>query len=131
MSDIGSWDPDLVLSQQHRDILNRAAEALDKPGLDMRSDARQSIQAAVQASPKIWLDFVDGEVDTRIVQWIKVLTLIEGEVLGFDLGAKSPVITLVRLLKKRDKYPNDLTAWIKSHTKNRFLPYGSLADRLS
>ena len=130
MGEIGSWDPEPKLSQQHRDILDRAADAIDKPGLAMEAKTQQTIRSVMQASPQIWLDFVEQETTTRIIRWIKVLTLIE-EVLGFEVGAKSPVITLVRLLKKRNAYPNDLTEWIKLHTKNRFLPYGSLADRLS
>ena len=42
----------------------------------------------------------------------------------------APVIPLVAELKRRGDYPNDLTAWIKANTDNRFLPYGSLMDRL-
>jgi len=49
---------------------------------------------------------------------------------GFELGARSPVIALVRLLKQRGEYPDDLTGWVKANTDNRFLPYGSLLDRL-
>ena len=130
MGEIGSWDPDPKLSEQHRDILNRAADAIDQPGLGITTETQQMLSSVIQASPQIWLDFVEQETTIRIIGWIKVLTLIE-EVLGVEVGAKSPVITLVRLLKKRNAYPNDLTEWIKSHSNNRFLPYGSLADRLS
>ena len=130
MGEIGSWDPDPKLSEQHRDILDRAADAIDQQGLGMTTETQQMLSSVIQASPQIWLDFVEQETTIRIIGWIKVLTLIE-EVLGVEVGAKSPVITLVRLLKKRNAYPNYLTEWIKSHSNNRFLPYGSLADRLS
>ena len=130
MGEIGSWDPDPKLSEQHRDILDRAADAIDQPGLGMTTETQQMLSSVIQASPQTWLDFVEQETTIRIIGWIKVLTLIE-EVLGVEVGAKSPVITLVRLLKKRNAYPNYLTEWIKSHSNNRFLPYGSLADRLS
>ena len=130
MGEIGSWYPDPKLSEQHRDILDRAADAIDQPGLGMTTETQQMLSSVIQASPQIWLDFVEQETTIRIIGWIKVLTLIE-EVLGVEVGAKSPVITLVRLLKKRNAYPNCLTVWIKSHSNNRFLPYGSLADRLS
>ena len=130
MGEIGSWDPDPKLSEQHRDILDRAADAIDQPGMGMTTETQQMLSSVIQASPQIWLDFVEQETTIRIIGWIKVLTLIE-EVLGVEVGAKSPVITLVRLLKKRNAYPNYLTEWIKSHSNNRFLPYGSLADRLS
>ena len=101
MGEIGSWDPDPKLSEQHRDILDRAADAIDHPGLGMTTETQQMLSSVIQASPQIWLDFVEQETTIRIIGWIKVLTLIE-EVLGVEVGAKSPVITLVRLLKKRN-----------------------------
>jgi hypothetical protein len=39
-------------------------------------------------------------------------------------------VPLVALLKSRAAYPSELTRWIKTNTSNRFLPYGSLMDRL-
>jgi hypothetical protein len=64
-----------------------------------------------------------------IVSLVRLFTL--GERLpGWEAGARSPVIPLVSELKRRDALPADLTNWIKSNTDNRFLPYGSLMDRL-
>ena len=40
------------------------------------------------------------------------------------------MIALARLLRERDDYSAELTAWIRSVSSNRFLPYGSLSDRL-
>lgn len=77
-----------------------------------------------------WRSFVESESDASIVGWIKVLTLIERDYSGFEAGSRSPVLTLISVLKAREALPADLFVWIKSHTENRFLPYGSLADRL-
>ena len=41
MGEIGSWDPDPKLSEQHRDILDRAADAIDQPGLGMTTETQQ------------------------------------------------------------------------------------------
>jgi hypothetical protein len=35
------------------------------------------------------------------------------------------VIPLVKMLKERGDFDADLRKWIKSNTKNRYLPYGS------
>ena len=60
---------------------------------------------------------------------IRLFTLAEA-LPGWEAGARSPVIVLAAELKKRGEYPAQLTGWIKAHTDNRFLPYGSLMDRL-
>jgi hypothetical protein len=44
--------------------------------------------------------------------------------------AKSPVVALMRVLKKRKTVPADLVSWIKANTSNRFLPHGDLMDLL-
>jgi hypothetical protein len=67
--------------------------------------------------------------DADIVDLVRLFALAE-RLPGWESGARSPVIPLARELKKREAYPGDLTAWIKSNTDNRFLPYGSLMDRL-
>ena len=65
----------------------------------------------------------------RLIELIRLFTLAE-RLPGWEAGARSPVIPLAAELKKRGEFPADLTAWIKSRTDNRFLPYGSLMDRL-
>ncbi len=77
-----------------------------------------------------WLTFVAEESSASVEAWIKVLTLVERDFNGFEAGNRSPVLTLINVLKSRDALPDDLFTWIKTHTQNRFLPYGSLADRL-
>ena len=76
------------------------------------------------------LDCSRGRESARLTGWLKALVLAEESIPGCDAGAKSPAIQLARLLRERGDYPGELTAWIKSVSSNRFLPYGSLADRL-
>ncbi len=68
--------------------------------------------------------------DADIVSLIRLFTLAEPQLPGWEAGAKSPVVPLAAILRKRDGYPDGLTKWIKTNTTNRFLPYGSLMDRL-
>ena len=76
-----------------------------------------------------WSAVAESLEDQDLVKLIRLFTL--GERLpGWEAGAASPVIGLARELKRRGSYPDDLTAWIKSQSDNRFLPYGSLMDRL-
>ena len=66
----------------------------------------------------------------ELVAWIRFFTLAETRLPGFEAGAKSPVIPLARCLRERREYPADLTSWIRAHSDNRYLPHGSLLDRL-
>ena len=131
MSDVGSWEPDEpALSDVHRKILDVAIKALGQPQLGLSADQQNSIRQAVRAAAESWRDFAQEQPSAEITNWIRALTRAEMMLSGFELGARSPVIALIRLLKQRDEYPDDLTEWVKENTDNRFLPYGSLLDRL-
>ena len=131
MSDVGSWEPDEpALADVHRKILDAASKALGEPQLGLSAEQQNSIRQAVRASAESWRDFAKEQSSAEITNWIRALTRAEMTLSGFELGARSPVIALVRLLKQRREYPDDLTEWVKANTDNRFLPYGSLLDRL-
>ena len=131
MSDVGSWEPDEpALADVHRKILDAASKALGEPQLGLSAEQQNSIRQAVRASAESWRDFAQERSSAEITNWIRALTRAEMMLSGFELGARSPVIALIRLLKQRGEYPDDLTEWVKEHTDNRFLPYGSLSDRL-
>ena len=78
----------------------------------------------------VWSPLLEAESDERLIRIAKSLTVAEMRLPGWEAGARSPVITIVRVLRRRGTYPKELTGWMKAHTTNRFLPYGSLADRL-
>ena len=131
MSDVGSWEPDVpALSDVHRMILGVAIKSLDQPDLGLSLEQQDSIRQAVHASAESWMDFAQDQSSSVVVNWIRALTRAEMVLSGFELGARSPVIALIRLLKRRGEYPDELTGWVKVNTDNRFLPYGSLLDRL-
>lgn len=77
-----------------------------------------------------WAAAAESLSDADVVALIRLFTLAESRLTGWESGERSPVIPLARELKRRGSYPAELTAWIKANSDNRFLPYGSLMDRL-
>ena len=131
MSEVGSWEPDPPeLSEVHRKILGVAIQAIDQPQLGLSAVQQETIRQAARASTESWMNFAQEQSSDAIASWIRALTRAEMVLEGLELGDRSPVIALARLLKRRGDYPDDLTAWVKANTDNRFLPYGSLSDRL-
>jgi len=85
---------------------------------------------AVLASHNGWAELTPNLADADIVALIRLFTLGEEQFAGWLAGDKSPVVPLVRELKSRGSFAVDLSRWIKSHSNNKFLPHGSLMDRL-
>ena len=77
-----------------------------------------------------WQDAAVDLDDAAIVSLVRFFTLGEMRHQAWKAEAKSPVVALVRVLKKRKAVPVDLVAWIKANTTNRFLPHGDLMDLL-
>jgi len=131
MVDVGVWQPDDVpLNAATLVRLSEAADSLEKPDLGLSADERAGWGTLMRLPADMWSPLLAAEPDERLVRIAKSLTVAEMRLPGWEAGARSPVITIVRELKRRGSYPKGLTAWIKAHTTNRFLPYGSLADRL-
>ena len=121
---VGAWEPSSALGEVHAAALDAAVTQIET------SDARL-LRQVVNAEATQRAAFFAARDSEQLVGWLRVLTLAETAVPDCDGGAKSPVIDIARLLRDRGDYPADLTAWIKSVSKNRFLPYGSLLDRLN
>lgn len=127
-ADVGAWEPPAKLGDRHARVLDEADTTGDVLHLDEDAEAR--LREVAQASVDEWSGFFADRSSPRLIAWLRVLTLAEETIPGCETGAKSPVIVLARLLRQRGDYPDELTPWIKSVSTNRFLPYGSLVDRL-
>ncbi len=68
----------------------------------------------------------DALVDDELVSLIRFFTQAEMQLTGWSAGKNSPVIYLVKLLKKRGAFDPELKQWIKSNTDNRYLPNGAV-----
>ena len=130
MSDVGAWEPAPKLGPSHAQALDVAAAEAADDTLAVDSDVAARLRQVFAATPDERAGLFDGEPSPRLVGWARALTLAEETIPGCEAGAKSPVIALARMLRARGDYPRDLTPWIRRFSSNRFLPYGSLMDRL-
>ena len=132
MDDVGTWDPAAapVLGDRHIELIGKACRHLDAADLGLTVAERGELAPLMTAAAEVWAERVDSAPSDVLVAWIRFLTLAEARWPGFEAGAKSPVIPIARVLRARGDYPEDLNAWIRANTDNRFLPYGSLLDRL-
>ena len=133
---VGTFDPNAKdapaepLGADDRAQLLTAAAQLDAThfGLDEVTVARLAPLATTDGAD--WPQSAKSLDAVQLEGLVRLFTLAESRLPGWEAGAKSPVVPLVRELKQRNAYPTDLNAWIKANTRNRFLPYGSLLDRL-
>ena len=132
---VGTFDPNqpnassAVTHETLTQFLAAAAE-LDAAdfGLDEVAVARLALFASTDGAD--WGACAKTLDSRQLTALIRLFTLAETRLPSWEAGAKSPVVPLARELKARGEYPEDLTPWIKSNSRNRFLPYGSLMDRL-
>jgi hypothetical protein len=130
MAGIGVWQPDDA--PLNADTLSRFVEAsrcTDDERLGLSPDEITKWAPLMKKPPETW-SLLAAESDARLVALVTFFTLAEMRLEGWEAGARSPVVRIVAELRRRNAYPKTLTAWIKANTTNRFLPYGSLAERL-
>ena len=128
---VGMWKPgedsesrvvELALLGRFVQLAKRLSGALDAGMLDTAELANESW--VMMVGPAAWEGVRALDSDATI-SLIRLFTLLEEQVSGWEAGNKSPVISLVKMLKERGDFEADLRKWIKSNTKNRYLPYGS------
>ena len=77
-----------------------------------------------------WEQFTESSSVDEVIRLIRLATLAEMRYASMQCGAKSPVIKLVKILKSKSAFSDELQKWIKSVTTNRYLPHGDLMDML-
>lgn len=74
-----------------------------------------------------WQPLLEDFTTDELQLLIKFFTLAEMQLPGWDAGEKSPVIWIVKLLRKKHApLSKEQLLWIKNHSTNRFLPNGPL-----
>lgn len=135
MANVGIWDPAATPGPAGdappMGLVRRAAGQLDAAGFGLTGAERARLAPWMTAPHRAWDEVAERAAAADVIAWIRLLTLAEAQLAGFEAGAKSPVVALARVLRRRREYPAELTRWIKANTANRFLPHGSLADRLN
>jgi len=110
--------------------LAQAQTTASPDNLEPLASSSQVQQFALLATTSEWVKELPEQSGAVLVWLIRYFTLGEAAHASWQAGAKSPVVVLARALKAQGAYPSELTGWIKQHSKNRFLPHGSLMDRL-
>lgn len=134
---VGSWEPEAAVAALTSDVVDRLCEAAGgADGTDLGLHAERVAEFAPYArdggagSRIDWANAARALDDQRIVALIRFFTRGEMAFAGWKAGDRSPVIALAAELKRRGTFPADLTRWIRANSDNRFLPYGSLMQRL-
>lgn len=127
------FDPNALTLKLDAEVVGEllsAAENLETPDFGLSRERISALAGAARHDAAVdWRQAGEGLSSAELTALIRFFTLAE-RLPGWESGPKSPVIALAAVLKARGDYPADLTAWIKENTDNRFLPYGSLMDRL-
>lgn len=133
---VGSWDPKLQQASGEPAIadktLTRFVEISQREQLDRIAEIldaeQQQLHAELMTLPqKAWEEACDILSDADIYHLIRFFTVAEMQLPGWEAADKSPVIWLNKILKARGKpLSKQQIQWIKQHTRNRFLPYGSV-----
>lgn len=133
---VGAWDPtqiepatDFTLDPEVLTTFIALSETRQLDDLNNAlSDDLKSRQAVLMKLPKDrWIAAAEAFSNEQIVHLVRFFTLAEMQLSGWEAGADSPVIGLVKALRLRKSPPDkELLLWIKTHSDNRFLPNGAL-----
>lgn len=129
---VGAWDPSSQVAALDASVLKallQAAERLEQQDFGLSPAEAERLAGAAQLGAKAW-QAAAGLTNAELIALVRLFTLAESRLPGWKAGANNPVIPLCAMLRRRGAWPAELTAWVKAHSDNRFLPYGSLADRL-
>ncbi len=132
---VGSWDPNLAKPDTDaaikpellaRFIALSRQDQLDSITASVDADQQQLYAGLMTLPQQEWEHAVDNLMEADIYHLMRFFTVAELQLPGWEAGERSPVIWLNKILKARGKpLSKDQIQWIKQHTRNRFLPYGS------
>lgn len=132
---IGTWQPAEATPLDAGWL--RALAARCSAGIEGEADVRRAIDAAdigaraglMRRDAADWEQAAAAFTDSELVNLVRFFTLAEAALPGWEAAARSPVVPLARILRARGAWPPALTRWIREHSDNRYLPYGSINGR--
>ncbi len=130
---VGTWNPSEQITELSAPVLDELLAAAARPAEEdfgLSPADIQRLAGCAHTNRVNWAEPSQSLDDDQVIALIRFYTLAEGRFPDWKAGANSPVIVLARALRSRGAWPAELNAWIRSNTDNRFLPYGSLMDRL-
>ena len=131
MTSTGEWLPkNSAKLNLDTDQLQRLARISAQGKLDtiktlLTESEQNDLTQSMPASREQWQAAATPLSDDELVDLIKTLAIAEMQLPNCNLGAKSVVIHIHRLLKQRGKaLSKENLYWLKQHSTNRFLPNG-------
>lgn len=131
MSEVGSWEPAPQTSAESdaeflRACLQRFADCPPEQLSARVPPEEQRRHAGLMQLPwPAWQALARRFSDAELQQLIRFLTLAEMHFSDCRAGEHSPVIPLARELRSRGaELDRELLLWIRTHSDNRYLPYG-------
>ena len=130
----GTWDPSSKASTLSVSIdpalLQRFLLLAENDQLsDLASNINEQDRsqfAIMQADLTAWKEALTDHSEAQLIALIRFFTLIEMALPEWAAGAKSPVISINKILKSRGhKLDKAMLLWIKKNSDNRFIPNGS------
>jgi hypothetical protein len=130
-SDVGSWDPNAAPVILDEKLLERLAGLdLTAPMLGLEPAEVPGLAPLMKKPKAEWQLVLGGRSSDDLIGLVRFFALAESQFAGWEAGDASPVIPIAAELRRRGDYPESLTPWLKANSSNRFLPWGSLLDRL-
>lgn len=133
---IGSWDPDagqkatpFAPTDAQLAVLINLSRTGQLDNLNSVIDAAQQneLRPMMKLERQFWLDTAERFSTEDAIELIRFFTIAEMQLSGWQAGEHSPVIGLVKALRKRGAAPDKaLQQWIKDNSDNRYLPNGPL-----
>ena len=129
---IGTWEPEPQKPQSPdtatlQIFLALSDEQFENIAAHLDTGLIERNQFLMKLDLDAWQTVAGSLDDNAIRRLVRFFTLAEEQLPGWEAQDRSPVIWLCKILKQRGQFPDkELTRWIKAHSKNRFLPYGSV-----
>ncbi len=133
---IGTWEPEQNKPRDQNaltsELLERAIAAsvedrLEQMTSEFDTDEQTQLSEAMRDTEDRWLRAVEELSSAHVYHLMRFLTIAEMTFKDLELGPRSPIIWLNKLLKKRgEPLQREQVLWIKSNTRNRYLPNGAV-----
>lgn len=129
---IGAWEPtpaapatpSAALLREYIECVQAAPDALAGA---LTPAQRAAGQQLMKLPRSLWTETASDFSTAEVIALVRFFTLAEMQLPGWEAGADSPVIGLVKALRQRGAAPDKaLLQWIREHSQNRYLPNGPL-----
>lgn len=129
MSHNGVWEPNPAKIKPDAHLLKTLLEKPwpDAQSLDQLNDiSRGHLQRWIALPEAQWQELLDVLTPTELLHLIQLFTLAEQHLANCHAGAQSVVIPAFKRYRTQLGHADsELLRWLRQHSDNRFLPYGS------